>query len=446
MTRRPFGLVAAAAALALAGCASTPDAMVVAGNIEDRAEIVAAPILLMPAVNLGTDSQQPGGTGDASTTASTYGLGSYVRIAEVAVTEGATVGVGQVVARADTAPLKAQLAVAKADAAASAAQVDVLAAAIDETYDREAELKDKVRDITDAIDQLTDTRAKLVKTRAQLKQKRPQLAAKLTQLRAARGQVREQLGEVRRQLAALEQQLPDHPELQPQVDQLKAVVATLESNLAKLNSGIRQLSAGLSKIDSGLKQLNRNLPKLDNGLKQAKSGLKKLKDAEAKVKDARTQLRDLKELAEIAAETGGLPVLLAELQFALAELTSPVNGTVVSVAAVGDQLAPGATVATIRESAPSRVTAWLSPTQLASVCVGDSAQVLGDWMSTGVAATLTRIGDRADYPPTSVPTEEVHLTRAVEVEFTATEQLPAGLPVEVTINSCRPPAATDSNR
>ena len=39
--------------------------------------------------------------------------------------------------------------------------------------------------------------------------------------------------------------------------------------------------------------------------------------------------------------------------------------------------------------------------------------------------------------PTSVPTEEVHLTRAVEVEFTATAQLPAGVPVEITINGCR---------
>jgi hypothetical protein len=109
---------------------------------------------------------------------------------------------------------------------------------------------------------------------------------------------------------------------------------------------------------------------------------------------------------------------------------------------------PGATAVTIRETRPSRVTAWLAPVQLAQVCEGDSATITGDWMSgAGVAATLTRIGTRSDYPPTSVATEEVHLTRAVEVEFTAAEQLPAGVPVELTINSCHPAAGnSDTDR
>ena len=66
---------------------------------------------------------------------------------------------------------------------------------------------------------------------------------------------------------------------------------------------------------------------------------------------------------------------------------------------------------------------------------------------TGVRARLTRIGTRADYPPTSVATEEIHLTRAVEVQLTATDQLPAGMPVELTIKSCRPAVATtDTDR
>ena len=65
----------------------------------------------------------------------------------------------------------------------------------------------------------------------------------------------------------------------------------------------------------------------------------------------------------------------------------------------------------------------------------------------GVPATLTRIGARSDYPPTWVATEQVHLTRAVEVEFTATEQLPAGVPVELHINSCHPAASnSDTDR
>ena len=440
-------LLATATLVGLAACAETPDALVVAGTVEDTVATVAAPLLSVPAVVLDSESSQTAQGGESSTAASTYGLGSYVRIAEVLVVEGSAVEVGAVVARADTAPLKAQREVAKADAARSAAQVDVIAAAIENTYDREATLKDKRRDVVDAIDELTDTRAKLVRTRAQLKQKRPQLIAQRKTLRAGRDQLRPQLHTAREQLAALEAQVPTQPELQPQVDQLKAGIATMTATLDQLNAGISQLTKGLAQLDAGLKQISTALPKLDKGLKKARAGLEKLKDAQAKLEDARAQLRDLKELAEIAADAGGIPVLLAELQFSLAELTSPVSGVVVSVAGVGDELAPGASVATIRESAPSVVTAWVSPTQVASVCLGDGAQVLGDWMSAPVSASLTAIGDRAEYPPTSVPTDEVHLTRAVEVQFTATEQLPAGLPVEITIDNCRPfGGPTDADR
>ena len=143
-----------------------------------------------------------------------------------------------------------------------------------------------------------------------------------------------------------------------------------------------------------------------------------------------------------------MPVDLARAQVTLAELTSPVNGVVVSAATAGSVLAPGATAVTIRETRPSTVTAWLAPDELARVCDGDAASIVGDWMTgDGVPATLTRIGTRTDYPPTSVATEEVHLTRAVEVEFTATEQLPAGVPVELHINSCHPAAGnSDTDR
>lgn len=125
------------------------------------------------------------------------------------------------------------------------------------------------------------------------------------------------------------------------------------------------------------------------------------------------------------------------------------NGVVVSAVTPGATLAPGATAVSVRETRPSTVTAWLSRGQLAQVCESDPATITGDWMpnGAGVRARLSRIGTRADYPPTSVATEAVHLTRAVEVEFTATDQLPAGMPAELTIHSCHPAAGTtDTDR
>jgi hypothetical protein len=119
---------------------------------------------------------------------------------------------------------------------------------------------------------------------------------------------------------------------------------------------------------------------------------------------------------------------------------------VVSVAGLGDHLAAGASVVGIRPDGPSQVTAWLSPAQAAQVCRGDAARIRGDWMpaGAGVAASLTRLADSYQYPPTDVTTDEIHLTRALEVEFTATtEQLPAGVPVDITITGCNPAATAD---
>lgn len=91
--------------MGLAACAETPDALVVAGTVEDTVATVAAPLLSVPHLWCWTpESSQTAQGGESSTAASTYGLGSYVRIAEVLVVEGSAVEVGAVVARADTAP------------------------------------------------------------------------------------------------------------------------------------------------------------------------------------------------------------------------------------------------------------------------------------------------------------------------------------------------------
>lgn len=421
MTGRPFALTACSVLLVVAGCAPAPAELIVSGTVADRVEIVAAPLLATTALNLDAGfSDRTGPTNPAtgqtapntSTTASTFGVGSVVRVAEVLVAEGDTVRTGQALAAIDDAQLRAQLAVSKADAKVAAAQVDLLGATIDDVDDKAAEVADKKRDVADAIDQLTTTRTKLLKARTELRKNLPKAREGLAQIEAV--------------LASLPPGVPPPPELVAKQKQLR--------------KAIRQMEAGL-------KQINSALPKLKTGLSKARDGRRKLNDAAAEIADARAQLLDLKELATIAADASRVPVDLARSQLKLTELTSPVNGVVVSVAAAGDWLAPGATVATVRQTGPSTVTTWLSPTQLDQVCLADTATVAGDWMADGVPATLSRIGTRADYPPTSVATEEVHLTRAVKVEFTATEQLPAGLPVEISISGCSLAAArTETNR
>ncbi len=413
-----------AAALVLvtvvAGCTSAPPAVRVVGTVAADVQRVAAPALAIPAMNLdagfagNTGATNPA-TGKAgpllSGAAASYGLGTTVRIASLAVAQGDRVRAGQVLAGLDDRLLRAALNMAKADHAVAQAQVGLLGQAIDDTHDAAAEIADKKTEVKDAISQLTTTRDKLLKTRAELK-------ANLAKARAG-------LKEIDDAIAQLPPGVPVPDELEAKRTELVAAIA---------------------KMESGLKEIDQALPKLNDGLATAKDGLGKLTDAAADVAEARNQLTDLKELAEIAATVSGVPVESAAVQLALAQITAPTDGVVVEIAAVGDILAAGATVATIREDSASTVTAWLSPAQLAQVCVGDAVTLTGDWMRTGVPGRLSRLGQRADYPPTSVATDEVHLIRAVEVEFRAEEQLPAGLPVQIDIDGCRLGAAESETR
>lgn len=414
-------LVATLSCALLVGCSAVKADY--AGRVVDDTITLTAPALAAPSVNLeaGFAPSSPGAVGPAgrSTVATAVALtqlGSVVRVKSVAVAAGNHVSAGQEVARLDSAALDANVAVAKASLASARAQVGVLDDAIDTVASNRSTLASSRRQIDDSAAQLASTRAQLVVQLADLKA----LLAKVEALGSGGGHTPIPPGGV--PTGTVPPGTPPPGTLPPSTQPPAGA-----PDPAQIRAGIAKLTAALAKIDAGLAQVA--------------SGRAKLSSAGAKLSDARVQLTDLRRLARVGVDGAKIGVQAAEYQRSLAVLRSPADGSVVSVAAVGDVLAPGATVAKIRRSGPPRVTTWLAPEQLADIEFGTQVEIRADWFPGGIGSSpipgrVTTIGTRAEYPPTSFATSEIHLTRAIRVEMTlspSAEQpaLPPGTPVDV---------------
>lgn len=458
----------------LVGCATT-DRVLVSGNVDDDLVTVQAPQLEITAPNLdagfadsaGTPGQQT--TNDQNFATNTVtARDSWNRVAKVAVREGDQIQAGQVLVRFDSEPLRASVSAARADAKVAATQVPVLDSAIDKTYDKERDIKSALRKINKAIRQLKRTRTTLSGQLSQARRQLPQLEAQQAQTKSQTAQLSGKLRQVDQQLAELRTglaQLPPRPPSTPSPtaapappnrEQLVAKIAQLRQARTRLQSGLEQLTGAEAQLTTALTRLHSGIPRLENAIREIDDGLAKartqrtkLHKARTKIIDARSELRRTRKLAVVAARAATVGIDVAKNQKLLATVTAPTSGVVVQAATVGQVVAAGATVAAIREGAANSITTWLSPAQLTEVCLGAGATVRADWMSTleQLEAEITLIGDRADYPPTSFATDEVHLTRAVPVRLTLTrssgqpQPLPPGAPVDIEIV----PAANDGN-
>ena len=411
--RTSFTFAAALCCVALVGCSAGPTEY--AGRVVDDTVTLQVPVLPRPAVNLDAGFTQSGG-GEAGTQRSTVatavaltGIGTVSRVTSVSVQPGDRVAAGEEIARLDSRALKANVAVAKAAVASARAQVGVLDDALDTVASNRSTLATKRAQINDAAAQLVATRRKLVAQLAAAKA----LLAQIEAMGAGGGipPGTPPTGSV-----------PPPGTLPPGTPPPGAIpdVAQLRAGIAKLTAGIAQIDAGLAKVKSGRGQLA---------------------SASAKLSDARRQLRDLRRLARVGVDGAKIGVKVAEYQRELTVLRSPVDGTVVSVASVGDVLAPGATVAEIRRDGAPRVTTWLAPEQLGDVDMGTEVEVRADWFPGGlsrepITGRVTNISTQAEYPPTSFATSEIHLTRAIRIEATLSDTaeqpaLPPGTPVDV---------------
>ncbi len=380
--------VVVASLLLLAGCEPADSGYT--GTILADEITLSVPRLPTPAVRLDdTTAENPRQT-VRSVVVATTSMGARSRIDSVTVRAGDEVEAGQVVAIVAPGLPDAEITAREADARAARARVDVIESRLDDVADNRGTVRESRAEVTAAIAELTRTRA--------------DLKAKLADAKAA--------------LAAIEAMTPPPGSLPPTMTPPPGM-----PDPAALKGAVAQLEAGIAKVDAGLAK--------------ARAGLRKLDSASATLSDAKSALENGRVLARAGVDALDAATEVARAQRELAVVRAPSAGTVVWAARPGAVLAPGAPLATIRTLGPRRVRTWLPVEAADSVQPGAAARVELDSMAEPFSATVTLVGVSADFPPTTLATREIHMTRAVPVEVTLDTDvaLPPGTPADLFITT-----------
>jgi HlyD family secretion protein len=300
-------------------------------------------------------------------------------LATVEVSAGVRVEAGQVIARLDERALSLRVRMAEAASRGARARVGVVDANLD----------------TVAINsgKLSDARRKLDSALAQLRTSRADVLSNLSQARAA---------------AAL---LPPGWTPPPGTADPRVLVARLEAALGQIDDGLKKATAGRAKLDSGA----------------------------AKLSDARSQLRGVRGVLVLAADAADVGVQVAEARRALAAIRAPYAGTVTWAAEAGTIAFVGGPVARILPDGPIVLDTYLDAAQAKLVRVGSTASASSDsHPDAAYHGRVTAVFPVYAYPPTSLPTALIHMTRAFRVSVTlddTTAPLPPGTPADLTIST-----------
>ena len=219
------------------------------------------------------------------------------------------------------------------------------------------------------------------------------------------------------------------------VQELKVAASDLQKAESQLNfsmAEVKRVSFLVPKKLASAEQLEQSQLQYEIALasvEQAKQKLNLLKEGprQEDINRAEQEFLALSEASEITHQ-----------QLVYSELTSPVTGMVtVRLRDVGEVVSPGQPVVRIAQTRQPWVRAYLNETQLASVRIGQPAQVKVDGLSDKTfSGKLTFISPVAEFTPKTVETRElrVDLVYRIKVEVTDPDGiLKIGMPADIVI-------------
>jgi multidrug resistance efflux pump len=399
--------------------------LVLAGDVRPEVRSVSAPAISYPTpdytVGIPGTSTAGGSSKRASAKPTQSGQPVVAGMLErVWVREGDHVTAGQVLATFDTTML--DLGVAQAQDAATQAhkQVKILGNDITKLNTASGKIVTARGKLATAKKTLTKAKAALLKAGRQLVIQR----RKLLQLKAQRPQLKAALAGLK---AAL-QHTPPGPKraaIQKQIAQISGALAAIDPGLNAIAAGIQKLAAGFAKIKAGAAALPKAAAQLNT--------------ASAQLSNAKTQLHTAKDVLSIVARGQKTAIQLAEAKRVFAVVRSPVDGVVTFARRSRTVAMVGAPLVRIHTDGPQRIDTYLTADQVARIHVGSPADITYDSAPKGTVlhGAISEIGSAYVFPPTSFPTQIVHMTRALKVTIKLDEgsTAPPGTPVDVTIRT-----------
>jgi multidrug resistance efflux pump len=325
--------------------------------------------------------------------------------------------------------------------------VDYAKISADKTRNSVRVLNQSIDTILNNQDKISTGWSQIATGRAQLATAKKQLAAaKATLLKAKAGLLASQKqllaakknrAQLEAQLAGLKAQAATFPpgSVPPE---LTAKIAGLEKLLASIDPGLAKISAGLKQVDAGLAKVATGEAGLQTGAAALATAAGKLATASDALVTAKSQVTNARNVTRIIADNADVPVALAEAKRDQATLISPASGVVTQAATKGQVVIVGAPVVRIQSDERALVDTYVTGEQLAKIQLGSPADITYD--SSGgkpLTATVAIIGSNAQYPPTSFPTDVVHMTRTIKVtlRLDSGAHPPAGTPVDIAIHT-----------
>lgn len=171
-------------------------------------------------------------------------------------------------------------------------------------------------------------------------------------------------------------------------------------------------------------------------VQQAQAGVRAAAETLRQAKD------DDKSDAEIAQDQAQLDqakiaVKMAQMQAGYTTITSPLDGAALDVpATVGENAAPGSTLAVIGDTKHLTVSIYVPESQIGQVKVGQKGTLTTDSSDKKFTCTVSAVSSQAEFTPTPIETKDQRVKLVYEVRLDVTDSsgtLKPGMPVDVSL-------------